>query len=108
MPRGYLAGKPGGDQILFAGVAREKTRVWRTARRRDPGTGRPYPWLYREQAMASHWVFYGFDADFGPFQSVLRLFPYTGQIYFNGHEHARQQCRKEGIAFTGLDSAYGR
>ena len=108
LPRGYLAGKPGGDQILFAGVAREKTRVWRTARRRDPATGRPYPWLYQEQAMASHWYFYGFDADFGPFHiKFCGYFPCTGQIYFNGHEYARQQCRKEGIAFTALDNAFG-
>jgi hypothetical protein len=28
--RQYLAGHGGGEQILFAGVAQEKTRVWRT------------------------------------------------------------------------------
>jgi len=106
--KGYLAGKSGGDQILFVGVAQEKTRVWRTARRRDPATGRPYPWLYQEQAMAGHWYFYGFDADFGPFHiKFCGYFPYTGQIYFNGHEYAKQQCRKEGIAFTALDNAFG-
>ena len=55
--KGYLAGKSGGDQILFVGAAREKTRVWRTARRRDPATGKPYPWLYQEQAMAGRWYF---------------------------------------------------
>ena len=104
----FLAGKSGGDQILFVGVAQEKTRVWRTARRRDPATGRPYPWLYQEQAMVNHWYFYGFDADFGPFHiKFCGYFPYTGQIYFNGHEYAKQQCRKEGIAFTALDNAFG-
>ena len=106
--REYLAGKSGGDQILFAGVAQEKTRVWRTAQRRDPATGKRYPWLYQEQAMASHWYFYGFDADFGPFHiKFCGYFPYTGQIYFNGHEYAKQQCLKEGIAFTSLDNAFG-
>ena len=104
----YLAGKSGGDQILFVGVAQEKTRVWRTARRRDPATGKPYPWLYQEQAMVNHWYFYGFDADFGPFHiKFCGYFPYTGQIYLNGHEYAKQQCRKEGIAFTALDNAFG-
>ena len=104
----FLAGKSGGDQILFVGVAQEKTRVWRTARRRDPATGRPYPWLYQEQAMVNHWYFYGFDADFGPFHiKFCGYFPYTGQIYFNGHEYAKQQCRKEGISFTALDNAFG-
>jgi len=104
----YLAGKSGGDQILFVGVAQEKTRVWRTARRRDPATGKPYPWLYQEQAMVNHWYFYGFDDDFGPFHiKFCGYFPYTGQIYLNGHEYAKQQCRKEGIAFTALDNAFG-
>jgi hypothetical protein len=106
--RGYLAGKSGGDQILFVGVAREKTRVWRTARRRDPVTGKRYPWLYQDQAMVNHWYFYGFDADFGPFFiKFCGYFPYTGQIYFSGHEYAKRQCLKEGIAFTSLDNAFG-
>jgi hypothetical protein len=106
--RGYLAGKSGGDQILFAGVAQEKTRIWRTSQRRDPATGKRYPWLYQDQAMVSHWYFYGFDADFGPFYiKFCGYFPFTGQIYFNGHEYAKQQCLKEGIAFTSLDNAFG-
>jgi hypothetical protein len=104
----YLAGHHGGECILFAGVAQEKTRVWRTAQRQDPVTGKRYPWLYQEQAMVNHWYFYGFDADFGPFHiKFCGYFPYTGQIYFNGHEYAKQQCRKEGIAFTALDNAFG-
>ena len=79
LAKGYLAGKSGGDQILFVGVAQEKTRVWRTARRRDPVTGKPYPWLYQEPAMTSHWYFYGSDADFGPFHiKFCGYFPYTG------------------------------
>jgi hypothetical protein len=63
----YLAGHHGGECILFVGVAQEKTRVWRTAQRRDPVTGKRYPWLYQEGAMVNHWYFYGFDADFGPY-----------------------------------------
>jgi hypothetical protein len=93
---------------LFVGVAQEKARVWRTARRRDPATGKRYPWLYQEQAMVNHWYFYGFDADFGPFFiKFCGYFPYTGQIYFNGHEYAKRQCLKAGIAFTSLDNAFG-
>jgi hypothetical protein len=106
--REYLAGKSGGDQILFVGVAQEKARIWRTSQRRDPVTGKRYPWLYQDQAMVNHWYFYGFDADFGPFYiKFCGYFPYTGQIYLNGHEYAKQQCLKEGIAFTALDNAFG-
>ncbi len=104
----YLAGHHGGECILFVGVAQEKNRVWRTAQRRDRASGRRYPWLYQEGAMVNHWYFYGFDADFGPFHiKFCGYFPYTGQIYFNGHEYAKQQYLKEGIAFTALDNAFG-
>jgi len=65
--REYLAGHHGGECIVFAGVAREKNRVGRTAQRRDRATGKRYPWLCQQPAMAGHWHFYGFDADFGPF-----------------------------------------
>ena len=106
--KGYLAGHNGGEQILFAGVAQEKTRIWRTRQRTDKSTGRPYPWLCQEQAMVNHWYFYGFDADFGPFYiKFCGYFPFTGQIYLNGHEYAKRQCAKTGIAFTALDNAFG-
>jgi hypothetical protein len=104
----YLAGHDGGEQILFAGVAQEKTRIWRTRQRRDAVTGKRYPWLCQEQAMVNHWYFYGFDADFGPFYiKFCGYFPYTGQIYLNGHEYAKRQCLKAGIGFTALDNAFG-
>ena len=106
--RRYLAGHDGGEQILFAGVAQEKTRVWRTRQRRDPVTGKRYPWLCQEQAMVNHWYFYGFDAGFGPFYlKFCGYFPYTGQIYINGHEYAKRQCATAGIGFTALDNAFG-
>jgi len=80
--RGYLACHDGGEQLLFAGVAQEKTRIWRTRQRTDAVTGKRYPWLCQEQAMVNHWYFYGFDADFGPFYvKFCGYFPYTGQIY---------------------------
>ena len=104
----YLAGHHGGECILFVGVAQEKNRVWRTAQRQDRATGKRYPWLYQEGAMVNHWYFYGFDADFGPFYiKFCGYFPYTGQIYFNGHEYAKQQCQKQGITFAPLDNAFG-
>src|SRR6266702_2878533 len=106
--RSYLAGHDGGEQILFAGVAQEKTRIWRTRQRTDAVTGKRYPWLCQEQAMVNHWYFYGFDADFGPFYvKFCGYFPYTGQIYLNGHEYAKRQCLKDGIGFTALDNAFG-
>jgi len=106
--REYLEGHDGGERILFVGRAQEKTRVWRTGQRRDAVTGRRYPWLGKQSAMVNHWYFYGFDRDFGPFYLKFGgYFPFTGQIYLNGHEYAKQQCIKAGIGFTALDNAFG-
>ena len=58
--------------------------------------------------MVNHWYFYGFDSDFGAFYiKFCGYFPYTGQIYLNGHEYAKRQCLKAGIGFTALDNAFG-
>jgi hypothetical protein len=60
-------------------------------------TGKRYPWLCQEQAMVNHWYFYGFDAGFGPFYiTFCGYFPFTGQIYLNGHEYAKRQLRQGG------------
>jgi hypothetical protein len=58
--------------------------------------------------LASHWYFHGFDAGFGPFYvKFCGYFPFTGQIYLNGHEYAMRQCARAGIGFTALDNAFG-
>lgn len=105
--RQYLAGHDGREQILFVGRAQERTMVWRTRRRRNAATGRSYPWLFKESAMVNHWYVYGFDRDFGPFFiKFCGYFPFTAQVYLNGHEYAMQQCRKAGIGFTAADNAF--
>ena len=103
----YLAAHDGGDGILFVGRAQERTAVWRTRQRRDAATGKRYPWLAKESAMVNHWYFYGFDRDFGPFFiKFCGYFPFTAQVYLNGHEYAMAQCRRLGIAFTAADNAF--
>src|SRR6266699_1282268 len=105
---GHYIDVRGLDLVRFARVAQEKNRIWRTRQRTDAVTGKRYPWLCQEQAMVNHWYFYGFDADFGPFYiKFCGYFPFTGQIYLNGHEYAMRQCAKAGIAFTALDNAFG-
>lgn len=62
----YLAGFTEPEGILFVGKAQEKTRVFRTEKRRGDN-GAPYPWTVRSTAMVNHWYFYCIDRDFGPF-----------------------------------------
>ena len=39
------------EGVLFLGKAQEKATVCRTEKRRNPQTGRPYPWLARSTAL---------------------------------------------------------
>ena len=75
----YLAQSAGREGLLFVGKAQEKTRVFRTHRRRNPETGKPYPWLYCSTAMVNQYYFYLVDEEFGPaFIKFSSYFPYTG------------------------------
>ena len=40
--------------------------MFRTGRRRNPKTGRPYPWIVQRSAMVNNYYIYAVDRDFGP------------------------------------------
>jgi hypothetical protein len=45
------------------------------------------------------------DADFGPFfLKFCTYFPYNAKLCLNGHEYAKRQLEKEGIAYEALDN----
>jgi hypothetical protein len=95
----------GSEGILFVGKAQEKTPVFRTEKRKNPQTGQAYPWIVKSTAMVNHYYFYGVDEDFGPFfLKFCSYFPYNAKLCINGHEYAKRQLAKEGIAFTALDN----
>src|SRR5437867_3737912 len=96
---------PHAEGIVFVGRAQEKTRVFRTEKRRNPRTGKTYPWIVRTTAMITHFYFYGVDRDFGPFFVKLgTYFPYTGKLCLNGHEYVKRQLTRAGIPFEALDN----
>src|SRR6476660_2580711 len=93
------------EGIVVVGKAQEKTPVFRTEKRRNPATGRTYPWIVRGTAMVNHYYFYGIDEDFGPFfLKFCSYFPFNAKLCINGHEYAKRQLAKEGIAFEALDN----
>jgi len=101
----YRAKFQGAEGILFVGKAQEKTPVFRTEKRKNPKTGQAYPWIVKSTAMVNHFYFYGIDADFGPFfLKFCTYFPYNAKLCINGHEYAKRQLAKEGIAFEALDN----
>jgi hypothetical protein len=94
-------------QVLYAGVAQEKQKVFRTSKRRNPVTGATYPWLVPGSAVVNQYYFYCVDEDFGPVcVKFSSYFPYTGRLIINGNEYAKRQAAKAGIGFVPLDNAF--
>lgn len=103
----HLANFKGEEGIVFVGKAQEKTAVFRTEKRRHPETGKSYAWIVRSTAMVNHYYFYGVDRDFGPFfLKFCSYFPYNAKLYLNGHEYAKRQLAKEGVAYEALDNGF--
>ena len=94
-------------QVLYAGVAQEKQKVFRTSKRRNPVTGATYPWLVPSTAVVNQYYFYCVDEEFGPVcVKFSSYFPYTGRLILNGNEYAQRQAAKAGIGFIPLDNAF--
>jgi len=55
----------------------------------------------------NHFYFYIRDREFGPsFIKTVGYAPYGIWIYLNGHEWAKRQAQKRGIAFEALDNGF--
>ncbi|MGH9917697.1 MAG: hypothetical protein ACRD6W_02310, partial [Nitrososphaerales archaeon] len=77
----YLAAFDKEEGVLFVGKAQEKTMAYRTEKRRNPETGRPYPWIVRATVLVNHYYFYCVDKDFGPFFiKFCSYFPYGAKL----------------------------
>jgi hypothetical protein len=95
------------EGVLFIGRAQERTRVFRTEKRRNPVTGVTYPWIVAATAMVNHFYVYAVDADFGPFFiKFCTYFPYNAKLCINGNEWAKRQAGLAGIGFEALDNGF--
>ncbi len=101
----FLAGFKQPEGVLFIGKAQEKCGVYRTEKRRNPRTGVSYAWIVKSTALVNHYYFYCVDQDFGPFfLKFCSYFPYGGRLCLNGHEYAKRQLQRGGIAYEALDN----
>jgi hypothetical protein len=93
--------------VLFVGRAQERTRVFRTEKRRNPHTGATYPWIVSATGVVNHFYVYAVDVEFGPFfVKFSSYFPYTAKLCINGNEYAKRVAAKAGIGFTALDNGF--
>ncbi len=102
----HLARFTGTEGVLFIGRAQEKTGLFRTEKRRD-AHGDSYPWIVKTTGLVNQFYFYCLDDDFGPFfLKFCSYFPYNAKLCLNGHEWAKRQAAKAGIAFEALDNGF--
>src|SRR5713101_1689120 len=93
------------EGVVFVGKAQEKAPIFRTEKRHSPRSGRPYPWIVKSTAMVNHYYIYAVDGDFGPFfLKFCSYFPYNAKLCLNGHEYAKRQLERQGIAYQALDN----
>ena len=95
------------EGVVFIGIAQEKFSTFRSLKKLNEKTGKRYDWLCRGMVMCNQFYFYLVDEDFGPmFIKFSSYFPYTGRVCINGHEYAKRQLDKEGIAYEALDNGF--
>jgi hypothetical protein len=92
--------------VVMIGVAQEKTSAWRGFRR-GGSDAHPHFSYRRMSVFPNHFYFYIRDRKWGPaFIKTVAYAPYGIWIYLNGHEWAKRQAAKRGIAFEPLDNGF--
>jgi hypothetical protein len=90
------------DGIVFIGVAQEKAQAFQGKKI----NGR-FEFTRDKTVYVNHYYFYIEDANFGSlFMKVCSYAPWGTKLCLNGHEWAKRQLEKEGIAYEALDNGF--
>lgn len=103
------AANEGGDgRVVLIGIAQEKASVWRSWPARGQEKAKhPHMEWGRQMAYVNHFYFYLWDPDWGPaFYKTNAYAPWPIWIYLNGHEWAKRQLERAGIAYEALDNGF--
>ncbi len=101
----YRSKFSGAEGVVFIGVAQEKAQSFKSLKSQK-GPAVSFEWS-GQPVRVNHYYFYLQDADFGPaFIKICSYIPYAIKVYLNGHEWAKQQLHKAGIAFESLDNGF--
>ena len=104
LERQAATGRPG---VAAIGVAQEFQTVTTATTRPSRHGGLPQFSYGRAERRVTCYYFYLWDVDFGPaFIKICAYFPYPGKVWLNGHEWAKRQASKLGVAFTALSNGF--
>jgi hypothetical protein len=106
MPLMRRAAATGRPQVVAIGVAQEFQWVF-TGSKSQTGSSSVWFSYNRVDRRVTSYYFYLWDEDSGPaFFKICAYFPYPGKICFNGHEWAKRQAIKAGLAFKELSNGF--
>jgi hypothetical protein len=89
-------------------AAQEVQWVFEARNRSDKPGVCNYGFEKAERRVAVYY-FYVYDREFGPgFIKICSYFPYPAKVWLNGHEWAKRQATRAGIAFTALSNGFAR
>jgi hypothetical protein len=109
--RPYLeaAAREGGNgRVVLIGIAQEKASIWRSWKQKGhERLAHPHMEWGRQMAFINHFYFYLWDPEWGgAFWKTNAYAPYPIWIWLNGHEWAKRQLEKAGIAYEALDNGF--
>jgi hypothetical protein len=106
--RRYFARFHGREGVVFIGVAQESASVFRgKPHRRRNGSVATFEFFRTTAVAVNQYYFYVLDPDWGPaFVKFSSYAPFTGRLCLNGHEWAKCQLRRAGLAFDALDNGF--
>jgi hypothetical protein len=93
------------EGVVLVGVAQERATAWRGIKRAGDGyITFDYRWT---TVCVNHYYVYFLDPEWGPgFLKICGYAPYTLKLCLNGHEWAKRQLGKQGLAYTALDNGF--
>ena len=98
------AASPG---VVAIGVAQEFQSVMAGYKRPDTTAASVRFGFHKADRRVTVYYFYIWDAEFGPgFIKLCSYFPYPTKVWLNGHEWAKRQADKQGLAYTQLANGF--
>lgn len=102
------AARKGKGRVAMIGIAQEKASVWRSWKAKGhEKAAHPHMEWGRQMAFVNHYYFYVWDEEWGAaFVKTNAYAPYPIWLWLNGHEWAKRQLEKAGIAYEALDNGF--
>jgi hypothetical protein len=100
------AAQQGRSALVAVGVAQERASSWHGVKRLGSGGGTYFSFV-RRSVFVNYYYLYLWDEHFGPaFIKVCGFAPWSGKVCVNGHDWAKRQLARRGVAFEPLDNGF--